>query len=97
MIQRPKTGQRWVDFDRKGTPSSFPSPASETEAHLLNSCLGVGMPGYFKGKATRILNVGEAMRFSWSCPWSWNSHFDQSFPRNVWPELDLAMENVKYS
>lgn len=67
-----------------------PPPSPETEAHLLNSCLAAGILGYAKGKVTRISNEGEAMYFSWFCPWSWHNHFDQSFPRNVWPELDLA-------
>lgn len=79
MIQRLKIGPRWVDFDRKGTPSSFPSPTSETEAHLLNSCFSAGMLGYFKGKVKRFSNVGKATCFSCSCSWSWHNHFDQNF------------------
>lgn len=67
-----------------------PPPSPETEAHLLNSCLGAGILGYAKGKVTGISNEGEAMYFSWFCPWGWHNHFDQSFPRNVWPELDRA-------
>lgn len=49
-FKRLTSGQRWVDFDRKGTLSSFLSPNSETEAHLLNSYLTVGMLRYFKGE-----------------------------------------------